>query len=154
MPDCIALTDRRFILYQASLLGRVDFLDYIWRDLYDAVLQDDIIGSTFAIQTIDGDLLALDYLPRSQARAVYRFAQEMEQRALEERRERELEELRAEAGGVTVQNNIGGAGSGPVPTPAANGNLEKLRELKSMLDAGLITVSEFETKKAQILARM
>ena len=152
-PDCIALTSRRFIFYRPKLLGRVDFEDYVWRDLHDAKLSENVIGSTISVRTSQGRVLALDYLPKSQARAVYRIAQEMEEISLEERRNRSLEEKRAGAGGVLVQTHIGAA-----PTPStivdANDPLQTLQKLKTMCDAGLISTAEYEAKKNEILSRM
>ncbi len=152
-PDCIALTNKRFIFYRPKLLGRVDFEDCVWRELQDAKLSENMIGSTIRISTSVGKTLTLDYIPKAQARAVYRIVQEMEEISLQERRDRSLEDKRAAAGGVTVQANVA------IPQSAAasvdnNDPMQKLQKLKSMKDAGLITTAEFEAKKADILANM
>lgn len=153
-PDCAVLTNRRFMLYRQKMLGRADFEDFIWRELRDAKLEENMIGATFSMQTVGGRLLSIDYLPKTQARSLYRFAQEMEEHVLEERRQRDMEEKRAAAGGVFVQNNV------PTATPAAavvvanEDPFERLQKLKKMLDAGLISAAEFESKKADILSRM
>ena len=77
---------------------------------------------------------------------LYRFAQEMEEKAAEERRGRMLEERRAAAGGVVVQNAMlppdSVKSSAPTEDPLAT-----LQKLKSMLDAGLISSDEFGHKK-------
>lgn len=154
MPDCIALTDKRFIFYRPKMLGRIDFEDYVWRELFDARLSEDIIGSTFIVTTAAGKKLSMNYLPKSQARAVYRIAQGIEERSLEERRIRDLEEKRAAAGGVTVQASLPQAVPS-APTPVENSDpMQKLRDLKSMADEGLVSAEEFEAKKAEILSRM
>lgn len=154
-PDCIALTNRRFIFYRPKLFGRVDFEDYVWRELHDARLSENVIGSTFSITAADGRTLSLDYLPKAQARAVYRMAQEAEEAARTVRRTEQIEHDRAKAGGVVVQANIG-AQAGIPPTSAAPSSdpMEKLGQLKRMLDAGLITSAEFDAKKLDILSRM
>ena len=82
-PDCVVLTNRRFIVYRPKLLGQASFEDYSWRDLQDAKLDELILGSTFTMKTIDGRLTSADYLPRTQARRLYAFAQEMEERVRE-----------------------------------------------------------------------
>lgn len=158
VPDCIVVTNKRFIFYRPKLLGRVDFEDYVWRDLHDARLSENIIGSTISIKTTDGRTISLDYLPKSQARAVYRLIQEIEESSLEERRSRWLEEKRAAAGGVTVQTQFA------IPAPAADVDrqivtqaadpVQTLQKLKTMLDAGLITQAEYDAKKTDILSRM
>ena len=151
-PHSVVLTNRRFICYRPRLLGRVSFDDYLWRDLTDVQLREELLGATLSMRTQEGREVAVNYLPKSQARQLYAFAQEMEERVSEERRRRQLEEKRAAAGGVVV-------GSGP---DAARGwesdneadPVERLKKLKEMLDAGLITQSEFDGKRAEIISEM
>jgi hypothetical protein len=152
-PDCVVLTNQRFILYRPKILGRVDFEDYRWLSLSDCQLQENMIGSTLSFAVAGGDRVVMDYLPKDQARKLYRFAQEYETRAYEERRRRRMEEARAAAGGVTVQTNVGAMAAQPPSQPTAD-PVASLRQLKELLDAGLITSAEFETKKAEILKRM
>lgn len=148
-PECIVLTNRRFILYQPSLLGRVTFEDQMWRDLQDATLRENIIGATFTLTTVTGRVLTVDHLPKAQARRLYAFAQEMEERVREERRALDLEEKRAGAGGVVV--------SGVPGTGAAEGRgdpVQRLKALREMFEAGLISAGEYEAKRAEIVSRM
>jgi len=49
--------------------------------------------------------------------------------------------------------NIGGESSAPVDAPPED-SLAKLRELKKMLDEGLITQQEYEAKKQRILSEL
>ena len=151
MPDCVALTTKRFIFYRTKVLGRVDFEDYVWRELQDARLSEDVVGSTFSVSTAAGEKLSMSYLPKQQARAIYRIAQEQEERALDERRRRHLEESRAAAGGVVL-----GVQAPPSQQPGteADDPVQKLQQLKQMADAGLISEAEYEAKKADILSRM
>ena len=154
-PDCIVLTDKRFIIYQPTVIGRVSFEDYVWRELRDAKLHEGIMGATISVMTASDKKLSIDYLPKPQARQVYRIAQEQEERALEERRQRKIEESRAAAGGVVVQSAYG-----TPTTPHAQNSAQQedpvaiLQKLKEMLDADLINSDEYETKKAEILSRM
>ena len=70
----------------------------------------------------------------------------------DERRNREMEERRAAAGGVVIQAPMQQA---PAPQAAATDDpMEVLGKLKKMLDAGLIEQSEFDSKKADILSKM
>lgn len=48
----------------------------------------------------------VSYLPKAQARKIYRIAQDMEDKMVELRRERALEETRAGATNVTVTTNL------------------------------------------------
>lgn len=150
-PDCAVLTTRRFIIYRPKLLGRADFEDYIWRDLFDVRLKEGMMGATLTMHTVRRQVVTIDYLPKQQARILYRFAQEMEEKAVEERRARELEERRASAGGIVLQGVSQPATNASAP---ADDPLQTLKKLKEMADAGLITASEYEAKKSDILARM
>ena len=151
-PDAVVLTNRRFICYRPKVLGRVTFDDYPWRDLYNAQLQEKMLGATLSMTTVHGQRIAVDYLPKAQARRLYSFAQEIEEKVREERRMRELEDKRAAAGGVVV-------GAGPAAAAATQPSVEpdpvrRLQKLKEMLDAGLITQSEFDGKRAEIVSKM
>ena len=93
-------------------------------------------------------------LPMAQARKINRIAQDMEDKMVEVRRERAMEETRAGATNVTVTNELGNLANNQPQQPAAGDPLEALKALKGMLEAGLITDEEYATKKAQILRRM
>ncbi len=151
-PDCVVLTSKRFIIYKPKLLGGASFQDYIWRDLHDAHLKEGRARATFTLRTIDNRRLRIDDLPKTQARKLYVFAQEREEEVREERRLRDMEEKRAAAGGVFLQ---GGSPTHqtPPPTPQED-SFEKLKKLKEMMDAELITLKEYEAKKADILSMM
>jgi hypothetical protein len=151
LPDCVVLTNWRFIFYHPKLLGRVTFEDHGWRDLSGATLQENLLGSTFTLRTVSGQALVLDHLPKAQARRLYAFAQEMEERVREERRTRDLEEKRAAAGGVFMGAPHAG---GPLPPVDSNDTAQRLKVLKAMWDGGLISASEYEAKRAEIISKM
>jgi hypothetical protein len=90
-------------------------------------------------------------LNKDQAQAMYRICQQHDQVWREKRRVRELEELRAKSGGV----QISGASAGYAATDAAGSESEptrRLRQAREMLDAKLISDSEFESIKAKIVS--
>jgi hypothetical protein len=153
-PDSAILTNRRFIIYRPRFFGGASFEDYIWRDLQDAHLEESAVWSTFSLKTTEGQTLTLTALPKAQARRLYAYAQEMEERMLEERRHREMEEKRAAAGGIVVR---GGTPSSETHDSAASSvvdPVEKLRQLKEMVEMGLITPQEYEATKNKVLANM
>ena len=150
-PDCAVLTNRRFIIYRPKLLGRIIFEDHGWRDLRDATLQENVLGATFTLKTVSGQVLTIEHLPKSQARRLYAFAQEIEEQLREELRARDLEEKRAAAGGVFVASPHAGIPGSPAE---ASDPVQRLRTLKEMFQGGLISVSEYETKRAEIISKM
>jgi hypothetical protein len=154
-PDCIVLTNKRFVIYRTTVIGRVSIEDYVWRRLRDAKITEGIMGATSTIEVMNAQPVSIDYLPKPQARQVYRIAQEQEEKALEERRQRDLENSRAQAGGVVVQSAITPAAPQATPEPASHEDpVKTLQKLKNMLDADLITPDEYEKKKAEIISRM
>ena len=148
-PDALVLTNRRFIIYRPRIMG-VTFEDHIWRNLKDAHLVEGVIGDTITLATTKGKSLSIGFLPKIQARKVYALAQEQEERVHEERRRRELEDKRAAAGGIIMNQ----PGDSAASAPSAQDPVERLKKLKEMLDAGLMSAGEFEAKRAEIIQSM
>ena len=149
-PDGLLLTNKRLMIVRPKLLG-MTFQDYIWRDIGNVHMSEQMLTATITCTVAGGTPLKIDSIPKKQARKIYGLAQEKEERVREERRMRDMEEKRAAAGGITI------AAPGQVPAavaPAADDPMAVLGKLKSMLDAGLIQPQEFEAKKAEILGRM
>jgi hypothetical protein len=93
--------------------------------------------------------LTIDSLPKKQASRVYAVAQQREEHAREERRQRNLEEKRAAAGQFVT--NVATPVTEPPSQPQATvpDPVETLRQLKAMLDAGLIEQAEFDAKEGR-----
>ena len=151
-PDCIALTNKRIIFCRPKNLGlSMDFQDYAWKDILDCHMKEGIMGATFSMKTIKGHLNMLDYLPKAQARKLYQFAQQKEEEMVVFRREHDLETKRAIAGGgITVNAALPiSQNSEPKEDP-----LETLQKLKKLLESEIISQTEFDTKKTEILSKM
>lgn len=161
-PECIALTNRRIIFCRPRTFGlSMDFQDYSWVDVADCHIKEGIVGSTFMMKTTKNFTNMVDYLPKNQARKLYQFAQEVEERMRGVRREKSLETLRASAGGVTVNNAT------PIITHPQQFQQETkpllienedpfalLQKLKDLKENEIISSEEFETKKNEILSRV
>jgi hypothetical protein len=152
-PDCIALTNKRIILIRPKSFGlSLDFNDFSWMNVADVHMKEGVFAATITIKTTSGQTDSMEDIPKAQARRLYRFAQEMEETKKEERRQRDLEDKRAIAGGgITINSpsNQPQAAATPVDDP-----MEKLTKLKSMLDMGILTQEEFDAKKTDILSKM
>jgi hypothetical protein len=177
-PAVVSITTRRVIVYKARMLGQVGMDDHIWRDIADVRVAESMMGATLTFRLVNGHNIVVDSLPKAQARRIYQIAQEREEAAHEERRQRELEDKRAAAGGIYMQNVIPAMPVAPPPaaptmslTPPApalpspempalpapavpEDPVARLKQLKAMLDADLISQAEYDTKKAEILSRM
>ncbi len=154
-PDAIVLTNRRFMIVRPKLTG-MTFTDLPWREVANIHMSEQMLSATVICQSTTGQKVAIEHIPKKQARRIYSYGQEVEERMVEERRQRAMEERRAGAGGVVFQGFPGQA-PGQVAAPsAASGDdpLATLGKLKQMLDAGLISPAEYEGKKADVLAKM
>jgi hypothetical protein len=164
----VAATSGRLILITRHLLGGFDVSDMRWQDLEEVTLHVGVFGADLVVKAGRAADLAsegasgsrrLEFqgLRKEQAQAVYRICQGQDQSWREKRRVRELEELRARSGGIQVSSGYGGAGplpaAGPAPAgPAQSEAVRRLQEAKQMLDARLITDSEYEAIKARIVS--
>jgi hypothetical protein len=154
----IASTSGRFIKIKRGLLGGFDMTDFRWQDLGDAKIKVGIFGADIfmkifgstdlAISKDANQVLVLPGFRKEQAEKIYRLAQAQDQSWREKRRIRELEELRAKSGGLTIGSNIGTQ----QPANASEDAATKLQQAKQMLDNKLITDSEFESIKAKIIS--
>src|SRR6202011_2515364 len=156
---CIAATSGRFLSLNRRLLGGYESDDIRWQDLKETRISAGIIAAdlTLVAQTsfdlnIGSEVnrvWTFTGLRKDQAQSMYRICQQHDQVWREKRRIRELEELRAKSGGV----QIGGGQSGYAGADSAGADAEseparRLRQAREMLDAKLITDSEFESIKA------
>jgi hypothetical protein len=152
-PEIVVLTSRRFIHYKENMLGRAEFTDYIWRDLRGAELAEHVMRATLKLHPASGEPMVIDNLVKEQARRLYAIAQEQEENVREELRLRDIEEKRAAAGGVILQGAVGSltgsSAAGPTEEP-----VQALSKLKQLMESGLITAEEYETKKKEILSRL
>lgn len=159
-PDSIVLTNKRILFFRSKSFGLVtDFNDYLWKDVAESHISEAILGSTFTMTAITGFIETIDYIPKSQARKLYQYAQGKEEEMIEYRRQKELEEKRATAGGITVntQNEKPEEPQKPQevkPEVPAEDPMETLMKLKAFLDNDLISLEDYETKKKEILERM
>jgi hypothetical protein len=157
----IAATSGRFISLKRRLIGGYDSADIRWQDLKETRISAGIIAADLiVIAQTSSDLnigaevnrvWSFEGLRKDQAQAMYRICQQHDQVWREKRRVRELEELRAKSGGVQIsgaQPGYGGSdAAGSESDPA-----RRLRQAREMLEAKLITDSEFESIKAKIVS--
>ena len=155
----IAATSGRFISLCRRLFGGYDSADIRWQDLKETRISAGIIAADLTlVAQSSADLnigaevnrvWSFEGLNKDQAQAMYRICQQHDQVWREKRRVRELEELRAKSGGVQIsgQPAYSGDAAGSESEPA-----RRLRQAREMLEAKLISDSEFETIKAKIVS--
>ena len=155
----VAATSGRFLALKRGMFGGFTLTDIRWQDLKEVKIEVGIIGACLTLAAFASPDLAsasaqttafvYDGLRRDQAEALYRIAQGHDQAWREKRRVRDLEEMRARAGGIQVGNLAASAPDGASPDAT-----QRLQHAKSMLDARLISDSEYEALKAKIISQV
>lgn len=152
----VAATSGRFLALKRGLFGGFGLTDIRWQDLKEVKIEVGIIGARLTLAAFASPDLAsasaqtttfiYNGLRKDQAEALYRIAQGHDQAWREKRRVRDLEEMRARAGGIQVGNLAGTAAD-----VTSGDATQRLQHAKSMLDARLISDSEYEALKAKII---
>lgn len=160
----VAATTGRFVSLTRGLFGGYALFDVRWQDLQDASVRAGIFGATLTIASMTTEDMASGAhtaghpgarygfvgLRKPQAEQVYALCQAQEQVWREKRRVRDLDELRAQSGGVQIGAGAAGLGSS-APGGAGGDPMERLRRAKEMLDGGLISDTEYESIKARVV---
>jgi hypothetical protein len=144
-----------------SLVGeRAVQVDQHHLALKEAQLRVGIIGATLRVSSLSNSDLAvagqlsgvtvISGLRKDEAQRLYTICQAHEQEWREKRRIRELEELRAKSGGITL-GGMPGAGGMPESGESAVSRLERAKEMR---DKGLISDSEYEAIKARLVSSL
>lgn len=162
-PDCVAITNKRIFFFTAANFGlSIKFVDYVWKDVIEVKIKEELLGAVFSIKTLSGEETSVDFLPKVQARKLYQYGQEREQAEREERRQRDLEEKRA-ASGTLHHETTRVTPTAPEPVAAAPKPIEevkpdeltaKLKKLKMLFDNALITQEEYNQKKLELLSEL
>jgi hypothetical protein len=159
----VGATSGRLIVVDRGLFGGFKPVDFRWQDLRESDVRVGVFGASLTLSAYRSNDLAtnegppanmvIDGLRKSEAQEVYRVCQARAQSWREKRRIRELEELRAKAGGIQV-GALGGAFGGAAVGAGDHSPTSRLARAKEMLDGGLLTDAEFEQVKAKILAEL
>ena len=155
-----AVTNSRIINLKRGLIGGYQMTDYQWKDLVDAKISENVLpgicGSTLTF-TFSQFPWIMVYPDLKTASDIYKVAQLQEQAWEEKRRIREMEETRAQAGGISIGNT-----ASPSPTGSISNNdksssttdiADELLKIKDLLDKGILSDVEFQEMKAKILSR-
>jgi hypothetical protein len=163
--QAVGATSGRLIVVSRNLIGGYKPVDCRWQDVRESAVTVGIFGATLTVSAYRSNDLATEEGPpvtitvnglrKAEAQEVYRVCQTRAQAWREKRRIRELEEMRAKAGGIQLPGS-GGAGAGFSSGGDTNGQSlsSRLQRAKEMLESGLLTDAEFEQVKAKILAEL
>ncbi|WP_026897787.1 PH domain-containing protein [Daejeonella oryzae] len=167
IPDCIAVTNKRIVFCLPGNLGlTTNFVTFTWNDIKEVSFKEEFFGSKFITVPQKGENLAIDYIPKVQARKLYQFCNEQLEKIKELERNQDIDDRRVHLS----LDNLGENDSYTeieeehipfiakpeiteiVPEPEDEVTL-KLKKLKSLFEKQLITQEEYESKKADILSQ-
>lgn len=152
----LILTDLRIIVYDHGMLSS-SFKDYYFRDIKDARFDMTVLhGGTITINADKGNhagTVIITDLPLQESKLFYARLQEIERDWWEKKRELELEEKRAVAGGTQISMATPQSTTNQIP--ASDEDIEsKLLKLKGLFDKGLIDESEYKERKSKLLEQL
>lgn len=168
IPDCIAVTNKRLVFCLPGNLGlTTNFITFTWDDVKEVSFKEEFFGSKFITVPQRGENVAIDYIPKVQARKLYQFSNEQIEKHRELQRNRNFEELKPssnladdpEFASYTEIEDEFVPYISPTPEPPAAVEPEdevtlKLKKLKNLFEKQLITQEEYESKKADILSHL
>lgn len=145
LPDSIAISNKRIFYCEPGNLGlTMNFKDISWKNIKEVSFKEEFFGSKFICVPQHGENIVTEFIPKVQARKLYQAATEQLELlkdtiipVLPKNIEIEIEEAQL------VEE--------PAVLEAEDETTLKLRKLKTLYDKQLITLEEFENKKAAIL---
>jgi hypothetical protein len=173
MPDCIVVSNKRIFYCAPANFGiTMNFKDISWKSIKEVSFKEELFGSKFICVPQHGENIVTEYIPKTQARKLYQAATEQLENYREaqvriQAEEKQISETAAAEpiveGGFEIEkaplienpepmesSQPYMAPASPVEEPEDETTL-KLRKLKNLYDKQLITLDEYEAKKASIL---
>jgi hypothetical protein len=168
IPDCIAVTNKRIIFCIPENLGlTTNFQTYIWEDIKEVSFKEEFFGAKFITIPQRGENIAIDYIPKVQARKLYQVCNEQIEKSRSFAQSTEADERRMPLGNsnsaddyssyVEIEEEEKPYLQSPLAAPAEEAEDEvtlKLKKLKTLFEKQLITSEEYERKKADILSQL
>ncbi len=165
IPDCIAITNKRIIFCIPENLGlTTNFITFPWEDVKEVSFKEEFFGSKFITVPQRGENVAIDYIPKVQARKLYQFCNEQLERSKivpggQDSNDRKisavsLDESEDYTSYVEIDEDEKPFIQPQSSMPAEEDEMTlKLKKLKVLFEKQLITSEEYERKKADILSQ-
>ncbi len=143
MPDSIAVSNKRIFYCEPGNLGlTMNFKDISWKNIKEVSFKEEFFGSKFICVPQHGENIVTEFIPKVQARKLYQAANEQLENYLNIPVIQKPIELEIEEAQIIEQAPV---------IEAEDETTLKLRKLKTLYDKQLITLEEYENKKAAIL---
>jgi hypothetical protein len=167
IPDCIAITNKRIIFCIPENLGlTTNFITFTWEDVKEVSFKEEFFGSKFMTVPQRGENVAIDYIPKVQARKLYQFSNEQLDK-IKGYRDQGADERITHSGNSNTSDDYSSyveieeeekpfiQPQSPPPADEPEDEVTyKLKKLKVLFEKQLITSEEYERKKADILSQL
>jgi hypothetical protein len=145
LPDSIAISNKRIFYCEPGNLGlTMNFKDISWKNIKEVSFKEEFFGSKFICVPQHGENIVTEFIPKVQARKLHQAANEQLQQfaALNVSPVQKTIELEIQEAEIVAPIFV---------EEAEDETTLKLRKLKTLYDKQLITLEEYENKKAAIL---
>lgn len=167
IPDCIAITNKRIIFCIPENLGlTTNFITFTWDEVKEVSFKEEFFGSKFITVPQRGENVAIDYIPKVQARKLYQFSNEQLEKSRGHSQTQDNDD-RTHLGNSNILDDYSSyveiaEDEKPFIQTQFNAPIEeaedevtlKLKKLKTLFEKQLITSEEYERKKADILSQL
>ncbi|TYR38472.1 hypothetical protein FXV77_04120 [Sphingobacterium phlebotomi] len=175
LPDSITISNKRIFLCEFTKLGlATNFEIFSWTDIKDIAFKEEIFGSKVTVIPFTGENLTIDYIPKVQARKLYQLIKTALENPSGNKTEEPTpvvpEQKPTEHFTLPVQPVVDEPATPPLAEENKDEELiteqsnisvveddeltQKLKKLKTLYDRQLITQSEYENKKSELLSQL
>ena len=148
LPDSIAISNKRIFYCEPANLGlTMNFKDISWKNIKEVSFKEEFFGSKFICVPQHGENIITEFIPKVQARKLHQAANEqlaqfkgIHSGSIALNIPLEIEEAQ-----IVEQHQI---------EDGEDETTLKLRKLKTLYDKQLITLEEYESKKAAVLENL
>lgn len=174
LPDSITISNKRIFLCEFTKLGlATNFEIFTWNDIKDIAFKEEIFGSKVTVIPFTGENLTIDYIPKVQARKLYQLIKTALENPAGNKSEEPipvvLEQKPTEHFTIPTQPVVNEPTAPSLTEEKTEGEIikqpdiplleddevtQKLKKLKTLYDRQLITQSEYENKKSELLSQL
>lgn len=153
LPDSIVVTNKRIFYCEPGNLGlTMNFKDISWKNVKEVSFKEEFFGSKFICVPTSGENIVTEYIPKIQARKLHQAVNEQLEQFKSSSDSKFASAVLVEAiDDMAVDIPFTQVEAAPVLIEQEDETTLKLRKLKTLFDKGLITLEEYEAKKADIL---
>ncbi|PRD47889.1 PH domain-containing protein [Sphingobacterium haloxyli] len=173
LPDSIAISNKRIFLCEFTKLGlATNFEIFSWGDIKDIAFKEEIFGSKVTVIPFTGENLTVDYIPKVQARKLYQLIKTALENPIDKTNEGPAPAVQVQKPDahfvIPTQPEVDRPATPPVAEKHTEKEIaqqdksvvgddeltQKLKKLKTLYDRQLITQSEYENKKLELLSQL